>query len=157
MYHHVSHHQVVSVINAEYAQVDRDLKTARRDHQPPFRFTELLSTCSPYKGTSLIRNRLLLGPNSRAMPMVALGGGIFLWARYPCTGWEGGRTSLCWRTRQEASFRMNPLATHGVNETHNLSIYWRTREGVPHSAGRGGVSRSVNGTYNLLIRLSTWG
>ena len=43
-----------------------------------------------YRGTSLIRNTLLLGPFSRTLPRVLWwslgGGGCFLLARYPCTG-----------------------------------------------------------------------
>jgi len=41
-----------------------------------------------YRGTSLIRNRPLLGPYSSTClgPYGApRGGGVFLWARYPCT------------------------------------------------------------------------
>ena len=44
---------------------------------------------SQYRGTSLKRNSAPLGPYSRNMPRALwwsqLGGGCFLWARYPCS------------------------------------------------------------------------
>jgi hypothetical protein len=60
-----------------------------------------------YRGTSLIRNSPLLGPYSRAMPRV-LGGalwgprgvGVFLFARYPCTG-NAFFTSAYYQSRPE--------------------------------------------------------
>jgi len=42
-----------------------------------------------YRGTSLVRNRHLLGPYSRPMARAlwwSQGGGSFLWARYPLMG-----------------------------------------------------------------------
>ena len=40
-----------------------------------------------YRGTSLIRNSLPIGPYSRSVPRAlrwSLAGGSFVWARYPC-------------------------------------------------------------------------
>ena len=39
---------------------------------------------SPYRGTSLMRQRTSLGPYRRPMPRVMGGGGVFLRAMYPC-------------------------------------------------------------------------
>ena len=71
--------------------------------------TEFRLAVSHYRGTSLIRNRTRLGPYSRPMPGVLrgpMGVGVFLWARYPCTGsaFGGyrGNAGIGWssRTRQ---------------------------------------------------------
>jgi len=45
----------------------------------------------PYRGTSLIRNTLFLGPYNRTIPRIlwcSQGGGGFLWSRYSCIAAE---------------------------------------------------------------------
>ena len=56
-------------------------------HLPPS-LPHPLPLASRCRGTSLIRKRTPLGPYRRPVPGVlggSQGGGIFLWARYPCT------------------------------------------------------------------------
>ena len=53
---------------------------------PPLQNTQIL-TSPCYRGTSLIRKRLPVGPYGGTMPRVLEGPrgmGVFLWARYPC-------------------------------------------------------------------------